>query len=79
MRLVRLAERDRGAAEAAANLEFEEAGRLRDEIKRMKMLDLEFANEVMTGAGEEVDRSAPKKWRADAAAEAQERFRKGRL
>ena len=65
--------------EAASNLEFEEAGRLRDEIKRMKMLDLEFANEVMTGAGEEVDRSAPKKWRADAAAEAQERFRKGRL
>ncbi|MGV9006448.1 MAG: excinuclease ABC subunit UvrB [Brevundimonas sp.] len=65
--------------EAASNLEFEEAGRLRDEIKRMKMLDLEFANEVMTGAGEAVDRSAPKKWRADAAAEAQERFRKGRL
>ena len=65
--------------EAASNLEFEEAGRLRDEIKRMKMLDLEFANEVMTGAGETVDRSAPKKWRADAAAEAQERFRKGRL
>ncbi|MFT4911916.1 MAG: excinuclease ABC subunit B [Brevundimonas sp.] len=65
--------------EAASNLEFEEAGRLRDEIKRMKMLDLEFANEVMTGAGEAVDKAAPKKWRADAAAEAQERFRKGRL
>src|SRR6201996_8497925 len=30
---------------AAANLEFEEAARMRDEIKRLKMLDLEFANE----------------------------------
>ena len=42
--------------EAAANLEFEEAARLRDEVKRLKMLDLEFANEVMTGVGEDVDR-----------------------
>ena len=65
--------------EAASNLEFEEAGRLRDEIKRMKLMDLEFANEALTGAGETVDRSAPKRWRAEAAAEAQERFRKGRL
>ena len=64
--------------EAASNLEFEEAARLRDEIKRMKLMDLEFANEVLTGAGEEVDKSAPKRWRAEAAAEAQERFRKGR-
>jgi excinuclease ABC subunit B len=65
--------------EAASNLEFEEAARLRDEIKRMKLLDLEFANEALTGAGEEVDRSAPKKWRAEAAAEKAEAFRKGRL
>jgi len=65
--------------EAASNLEFEEAGRLRDEIKRMKLMDLEFANEALTGAGETVDKSAPKRWRAEAAAEAQERFRKGRL
>ncbi len=65
--------------EAASNLEFEEAGRLRDEIKRMKMLDLEFANEVMTGAGEAVDAAAPKRWRKEAQAEAQERFRKARL
>jgi excinuclease ABC subunit B len=64
--------------EAASNLEFEEAGRLRDEIKRMKLMDLEFANEALTGAGEAVDKSAPKRWRAEAAAEAQERFRKGR-
>ncbi len=63
---------------AAANLEFEEAARLRDEVKRLKMLDLEFANEVMTGSGEEVDRAAPKAARAQARAEAAERFRKGR-
>ncbi|RYG97596.1 MAG: excinuclease ABC subunit UvrB, partial [Alphaproteobacteria bacterium] len=65
--------------EAAANLEFETAARLRDEIKRMKLMDLEFANEALTGAGEEVDKSAPKRWRADAAAEKAEAFRKGRL
>ena len=64
--------------EAAANLEFEEAARLRDEIKKMKLLDLEFANEALTGAGEEVDRSAPKRWRREAAAEKAEAFRKGR-
>jgi excinuclease ABC subunit B len=64
---------------AAADLEFEEAARLRDEIKKLKMLDLEFANEVMTGAGEQVDRSAPKRVRAEARAEDAERFRKGRL
>jgi excinuclease ABC subunit B len=65
--------------QAAADLEFETAARMRDEIKRLKMLDLEFANEVMTGAGEEVDRTAPKRARAQARAEAAERFRKGRL
>ncbi|WP_269515821.1 excinuclease ABC subunit UvrB [Brevundimonas subvibrioides] len=65
--------------EAASNLEFEEAGRLRDEIKKLKLLDLEFANEIMTGAGEAVDKTAPKKWRAEAAAEKAEAFRKGRL
>ena len=65
--------------EAASNLEFEEAARLRDEIKRMKLMDLEFANEVLTAEGEAVDKSAPKKWRAQAAAEKAEAFRKGRL
>ena len=65
--------------QAAADLEFETAARLRDEIKRLKMLDLEFANEVVTGAGEEVDRAAPTRLRAEARAEAAERFRKGRL
>jgi excinuclease ABC subunit B len=33
----------------------------------------------MTGAGEAVDREAPKRARAAARAEAAERFRKGRL
>jgi excinuclease ABC subunit B len=37
--------------EAASNLEFEEAARLRDEVKRLKMLDLEFANDAMSGEG----------------------------
>ena len=64
--------------DAAATLEFEEAARLRDEIKRMKLLDLEFANEALTGVGEEVDRSAPKRWRKEAAAEKAEAFRRGR-
>ncbi|MFC0633178.1 excinuclease ABC subunit UvrB [Brevundimonas balnearis] len=64
--------------DAAANLEFEEAARLRDEIKRMKLMDLEFANEVLTGEGEAVDTAAPKRWRAEANAEKAERFRKGR-
>jgi excinuclease ABC subunit B len=63
---------------AAADLEFEEAARLRDEIKRLKMLDLEFANEMVTPEGEAVDRSVVKEARAKARAEAQERFRKGR-
>jgi excinuclease ABC subunit B len=64
---------------AASDLEFETAARLRDEIKRLKMMDLEFANEVMTPVGEEVDRSAPKRERAKAQAAKQEAFRKGRL
>jgi excinuclease ABC subunit B len=62
---------------AASNLEFEEAARLRDEVKRLKLLDLEFANEAMTGAGEAVDTSAPKAARAEARAQAAARFRKG--
>src|SRR5579859_321024 len=63
---------------AAANLEFEEAARLRDEIKRLKMLDLEFANDVMTAPGEDVDRGAVKRVKSEARAEAAERFRKAR-
>src|SRR6202041_2471852 len=47
--------------EAASNLEFEEAARLRDEIKRLKLLDLEFANDILAGDGETADASAPKR------------------
>ena len=65
--------------EAAANLEFETAARLRDEIKRLKMLDLEFANEMLTPQGETADKGAVKRVKAEARAEAAERFRKGRL
>ena len=64
--------------QAAADLEFETAARLRDEIKRLKLLDLEFANDALTGEGETADREVVKKVRAEARAESQERFRKGR-
>ena len=63
---------------AASNLEFEEAARLRDEVKRLKLMDLEFAAEVLTAPGEEVDRGAVKRVKAEARAEAAERFRKGK-
>src|SRR5579859_3623399 len=63
--------------EAAGNLEFEEAARIRDEIKRLKLLDLEFANEALTPAGEAVDRGVVTKVRAEARAEKAARFRKG--
>jgi excinuclease ABC subunit B len=63
---------------AASNLEFEEAARLRDELKRLKLLDLEFANEVLTPEGETADRNVPKQLRAEARAEAAEAYRKGR-
>jgi excinuclease ABC subunit B len=65
--------------EAASNLEFETAARLRDEIKRMKLMDLEFANEALTGAGEAVDRSMPARVRKELRAEQAEAFRKARL
>ena len=61
---------------AASNLEFEEAARLRDEVKRLKMLDLEFANEVYTPEGEAVDRGAVTRVKAAARAEAAERYQR---
>ena len=64
--------------EAASNLEFEEAARLRDEIKRLKLLDLEFAADALAGEGETIDRDAVKRVRAEARAEKAEAFRKGR-
>ncbi|WP_184716772.1 excinuclease ABC subunit UvrB [Caulobacter sp.] len=64
--------------EAAANLEFETAARLRDEIKRMKLMDLEFANEALAATGDEVDKAAPKRIRAEIRQEKAEEFRKKR-
>jgi excinuclease ABC subunit B len=64
--------------EAAANLEFEEAARLRDEIKRLKLLDLEFAADALAGEGQTGDRAAVKQVRAEARAERAAEFRKGR-
>lgn len=63
--------------EAAGNLEFEEAARLRDEIKRLKLLDLEFANEALTPAGETVDKSVVTAAKAEARAEKAARWKKG--
>jgi excinuclease ABC subunit B len=65
--------------EAASNLEFETAARLRDEVKRLKMLDLEFANDILTAPGEAVDKTAVPRMKAEAKAAAAERFRKARL
>jgi excinuclease ABC subunit B len=62
---------------AAANLEFEDAARLRDEIKRLKLLDLEFANDILTPAGEAPDQGAVARMKADARADAAARFAKG--
>ena len=42
------------------------------------MLDLEFANDALTAPGEEVNRGVVKRVKAEAQAEAAERFRKGR-
>ena len=64
--------------EAAGNLEFETAARVRDEIKRLKLLDLEFANDLMTPAGEAVDKGVVIQARAEARAEKAARFAKGR-
>jgi excinuclease ABC subunit B len=64
--------------EAAANLEFESAARLRDEIKRLKLLDLEFAADVLAGDGETEPRSTAKSLRSEARAEREESFRKRR-
>ncbi|MDB5439069.1 MAG: uvrB [Caulobacteraceae bacterium] len=65
--------------EAAANLEFEEAARLRDEVKRLKLLDLEFAADALSsGAGGGEAKAEAKKVRAEVRAEDAARFRKGR-
>ena len=63
---------------AAADLEFETAARLRDELKRLKLMDLEFANDLATPAGEAVDAAEPKRLRKAAREEREAAFRKGR-
>ncbi len=63
---------------AAADLEFETAARLRDELKRLKLMDLEFANDLATPAGEAVDAAEPKRLRKVAREEREAAFRKGR-
>ena len=45
----------------------------------MTLMGLAFANDAMTAEGQAVDKTAPKRWRAEAAAEKAEAFRKGRL
>ena len=52
--------------------------RMRDEIKRLKLLDLQFANEAMTSDNEQADPSLPKRERATARADAMARMRKAR-
>jgi excinuclease ABC subunit B len=64
--------------EAAANLEFEEAARLRDEIKRLKLLDLEFAADVLAGEGDDSGREAVKRVKAEVRAEKAQEMRKAR-
>ncbi|MGA0599765.1 excinuclease ABC subunit UvrB [Caulobacter sp. KR2-114] len=61
---------------AAADLEFETAARLRDEIKRLKLLDLEFANDALSADGVAPDREAVKRVKAEVRAEKAEAFRK---
>jgi excinuclease ABC subunit B len=64
--------------QAASNLEFEEAARLRDEIKRLKLLDLEFAADALAGEGQAPDREGVKRVRAEVRAEKAEEMRKAR-
>ena len=63
--------------EAAANLEFETAARLRDEIKRLKMLDLEFAADAMSATGEAEAKAEVQSARAEYRARYAERPKRG--
>ena len=65
--------------EAAQNLEFETAARLRDEIKRLKTLDLEFAADALSsGKGEETASDVAAEFRKAARAEKAREMRKRR-
>jgi len=63
--------------EAAANLEFETAARLRDEVKRLKMLDLQFAADVMSTTGEAEAKAEVASARAEYRARYAERPKRG--
>jgi len=64
--------------EAAANLEFETAARMRDEIKRLKLLDLEFAADALSaGSGGEEARAEVTSARAEYRARYAERPKRG--
>ncbi len=63
--------------EAAANLEFETAARMRDEIKRLKMLDLQFAADVMSTTGEAEAKAEVASARAEYRARYAERPKRG--
>ena len=43
----------------------------------MKLMDLPFAKDVMTAEGQAVDKAAPKRWWAEAAAKTADAFRNG--
>ncbi len=63
--------------EAAANLEFETAARLRDEVKRLKMLDLQFAADAMSSTGEAEAKAEVQSARAEYRARYAERPKRG--
>jgi excinuclease ABC subunit B len=63
---------------AAADLEFEEAARLRDEVKRLKMLDLEFARDMVGGAGDREDELTASQFAPGSAARVTDAKRRGR-
>ena len=66
--------------QAAGDLEFETAARLRDEIKRLRLLDLEFAADVLSGSegGEDGGsaRKAARQVRSESRAEAAAAWRR---
>lgn len=71
--------RERGGGKGKFRPREAPKGRAEPEIKRMTLMDLESARNVMTAEGQAVDRAAPKRWWAEAAAENAEAFREGRF
>ena len=70
---------EKGAGGGCYRLRDDPKGRAEPEIKRMTLMELEAARNVMTAEGQAVDRAAPKRWWAEAAAENAEAFREGRF